>query len=828
MKTIRRRWMSSGEVALTSAASALVLLLLAVPASAQVRVATIGEAIERWTPATHVYVMGEVGLEPAALAELESSLAGGHWTVLLVEDAEGQTFQAKDGVTREGVDAIEYGTGQGIARAAGFAAQVHPKTGEPDGTILSIVLAQRALYYTGSSAQDSRGLGERAFPGNLDRWAIAALRNGEGVAAAVRGTVTNVDGLLTAEIERVPREARAAAASQLEEGWRKYRALRRHALADEAAEPLERARVALVEGETLYRKSDPADLVHPLDTTRIDQALQALSQAEEAIAVAQGSAAATATFRALLLFLGLTALLVTPMALLLWRLGDKREAEQLLASWETALDRKLETLFGELERKVERFAAPASEAGGSGRGEETEALAAVVRADVGALVILWTSARSVLEKARQHIRPQEGKARLVNLFSARHYRKGIALLRDEPVPFDPAEGLPRLFGEAEHGWRDDLLGDLASYQPFRKSFEELMGEFHARAGRATGGLDDLEAALTTLPEIVGSLGDRARALPVAEAALAEARRTMDADPVHALRSARRAGRALELAERLPQVRSEMEAGERRIAQARQELGATLGLAPESLLQEADQNPSERLARAARQADAAQTALGSGDLDGAGSALEQANLLLLEATALVDRTLEAGRSWEREAGERRAETERLAALLPEHETLALRLRQEFGQTDQTLASGGMTAARDGIEAARRDLDAAAAALREGRALGAVALLGQVGAHQEQAGRSLAEIKATLQRLREEAAERERRRRERLEREEREREEQSRRAAERRSSSASTFSSSSSSSGRSSGSSHSSGGGGSSSGSGRSSWGSSGSNSGRSGW
>jgi uncharacterized membrane protein YgcG len=842
-------------------------------------VSTIQEAIERWSPANHVYVMGDVGLSPAALSEMESSLAGGHWTVLLVQDATGQTFRDVDGVTREGVDAIEYGTGQGVARADGFAAQVHPRTGEPDGTILSIVMAQRALYYTGSKAQDDRGIGEAAFAGNLDRWAIAALRNGGDIAGAVRDTVTNVDGLLTAEIERVPREAREAiasaeealksldeaaaalrdspshptgslahpdtrplhedldraraqvdtdpaaarklalevmgrvgelreplrrydlAASWIDDGWRSYRRLNKRERSEVAAEPLEEARLGLVEGQALYRNADPAY------AARLDQALQDLSRAEEEI----GAADAEVSRRAMMRFLGIVLLLFVLLVLHIWRYGARDDAEALLASWETALDRKLEALFGELEEKVARFAAPAS---GDGRGEETEALAATVRADVGALVILWTSARSVLEKARELIRPRRTGAWLINLFSTRRYRQGIALLRDEPVPFDPAEGLPRLFGEGEHGWREDLLGDLKSYEPFRKSFEELMAEFHARAERATRGLDDLEAALTKLPEMVESLQDRVRPLAVAAAALEEARRTMAADPVKALRETQRAARAVELWERLPQVGSEIEAGERRIGEARQELGATLAVDPESLLRESDQNPSERLDGAARQADAARTALDRGDIDAAGSDLEQAKLLILEATAIVDRTLEAGRSWEREAGKRRAETERLAAVVPEHEALAARMLERFGKSDQTLTSGGLAAARDAIEAARRDLDAASAALRQGRALAAAALLRQVGAHQEQAGRCLAEIKDELDRLVEAAlaAERARRRREEEDRERR------RRAAQSVVGSSSSSRSSSSGGGSSS----------SSSGSGRSSWGSSGSNSGRSGW
>lgn len=777
LKPTRRPKMSSGEVVFW------VLCLLAAPAAGQVRVSTIQEAIERWTPETHVYVMGDVGLEPDALAEMESSLADGHWTVLLVQDATGQRFQDDDGVTREGVDAIEWGTGQGMARAAGFESQTHPKTGEPDGTILSIVLAQRALCYTGSKAQDGRGLGDEAFAGNLDRWAIEAMRNGGDVASAVRNTVTNVDNLLASVIEQGPREDREAILT-----------------AEQSLKDLDRAAAALRDSP-----SHPSGSLANPDTRSILEDLdRARAQAETEPEVARRrSLGVVAAAFLILLLLGLNRR----------RAGVKEEAEDLLDSWQAALDRKQEALLGGLEPRVAAIVGPVSAADRQG---ETLELAESVRTDVGALIILCASAGAVLEKARGHIRPQRTSDRFANLFLVRHYRKGIALLRDEPVPFDPAEGLPRL--GAGRGWREDLLGGLASYEPFRKSFQELTAELDARAERATLGLDDLETAFTRLPELQQAIQDRARLVPVAQAALEQARETLGDDPVRSLRETRRATRAVELFERLPQVRSEIAAGENRIEAARRELGALLGLDPWSLLREEGQAPSERLAGAARQADAARAALDSGHLDDAGAALEQAAQLTLEASALVDRSLEAARSWEKEVRERSAETERLAGLLPEHQALAARMRERFGTSDETLRSGGLEAARGEIGVGRHNLEAAAAAIREGRVLAAAELLRKAGAHQERAAGCLAEIRNELDRLVEEALAAELARRQREEDEERS---ERRRAAQSLLGSSSS-SRSSSSSGGSSGSS------GSSSGSGRSSWGGSRSGSGRSGW
>jgi hypothetical protein len=88
-------------------------------AAGLVRAATIDEVISRWQPETHLYVLGDVGLEEDALQELADWLSDKHWTVLLVQDASGQTYTDFEGQARYGNDAIKYGTGQGIPRKGG-------------------------------------------------------------------------------------------------------------------------------------------------------------------------------------------------------------------------------------------------------------------------------------------------------------------------------------------------------------------------------------------------------------------------------------------------------------------------------------------------------------------------------------------------------------------------------------------------------------------------------------------------------------------------------------------------------------------------------------
>ncbi len=659
--------MSSGEVAPRSSRGrgwtgfALALLsFLAFPwpgeASAVARVATIGEAVERWQPEIHLYVLGDVGLEEAVLADLAGELDGTHWTVLLVGDATGQTFRDVEGTVRQGDEAIEYGAGQGFPRRHGFAAQVHPRTGEPDGAVFALVLAQRALFYVGSKAQDSRGLGEAAFAGRLDAWAIEAMRNGGDVAGAVRATVSGIDRALAdavenesagaastlqqaqmqvdslertaaevlrahpgaalarrdtralragieaarAELEHRPAEAQRLAKEALrravyeEKLLLQYQAdagvlpvleealapLERHERAAVAAGEIQEARRVLAELREIYRRGDPAY------AERLWAARQAVDLAAATIAAEDARARALKGWLVVLATLFFAVAISGGVALRWRRKPVRQEAEDLLTAWQAALDRKLEALFGELERRVASAIGPVTGDGGHGFAGETARLAEQVRADVGSLSILWTSAAHVLEQAREQIRPRRAAAVLFNLFFVGRYRRGIALLRDEPVPFDPAEGLPRLFGGERH-WRDDLLGDLALYEPFRKSFQELIDEFHTRAERATAALDRLESRREELPGLLQSAGERlvlaeaqrrpleeaaagdglfrvpalfATVLPAASRALAAATAAAPSDPVGAAegdgaRAARLAEEACQLTTVLRSARS---------------------------------------------------------------------------------------------------------------------------------------------------------------------------------------------------------------------------------------------------------------------------------
>jgi hypothetical protein len=68
------------------------------------------EVIQKWSPETHLYVKGDLGVSPAQLRELEQWLEkeGPHWTIVLMNEAAGEYFVAADGRSYFGIDAVEH------------------------------------------------------------------------------------------------------------------------------------------------------------------------------------------------------------------------------------------------------------------------------------------------------------------------------------------------------------------------------------------------------------------------------------------------------------------------------------------------------------------------------------------------------------------------------------------------------------------------------------------------------------------------------------------------------------------------------------------------
>ncbi|MCB1128686.1 MAG: hypothetical protein KDM81_19480, partial [Verrucomicrobiae bacterium] len=134
------------------------------------------------------------------------------------------------------------------------------------------------------------------------------------------------------------------------------------------------------------------------------------------------------------------------------------------------------------------------------------------------------------------------------------------LLRDEPISFRPEEGL-ELVVRGPRTERDRLIGDLGSYQPFRTSFNDLIGTFNRHAGEALDSLDRIESSvieagrlLARVRELLDGVEEERgvlraaeqddglfavpelfeQLLPMAEASLAQARGRAGVDPVGTL------------------------------------------------------------------------------------------------------------------------------------------------------------------------------------------------------------------------------------------------------------------------------------------------------
>jgi predicted nucleic acid-binding Zn-ribbon protein len=170
--------------------------------SSVVRISSIEEVISKWKENRHLYIKGNIGVSEEQLGKLQSWLSenGTHWTVVLMESAEGETYHAPDGRSYAGMDAVEYALGHGLSNRTSFGEWTHPESKETDGAIFALFLKERKFSYFASDAQDRRRLGEANWVGQLDQPAFRAMRNGGRIIDAVKDTVQHINGRLNASI----------------------------------------------------------------------------------------------------------------------------------------------------------------------------------------------------------------------------------------------------------------------------------------------------------------------------------------------------------------------------------------------------------------------------------------------------------------------------------------------------------------------------------------------------------------------------------------------------------------------------------------------------
>ena len=167
----------------------------------------IGEVVSNWSPQQHLWVDGNLGIPSQKLSELETWLDqnGSNWTIVLMQNASGESFEGRRGMT-----AVEFALGQGLSNQTGFGELTDKRTGEKNGAVFVLFLQERKFSYFASEAYDKRSLGERHWIGRLDRPAIQAMRSGGRIVDAVQNTVSNIESSLTRKIKEEEERKRLA------------------------------------------------------------------------------------------------------------------------------------------------------------------------------------------------------------------------------------------------------------------------------------------------------------------------------------------------------------------------------------------------------------------------------------------------------------------------------------------------------------------------------------------------------------------------------------------------------------------------------------------
>ncbi len=167
-----------------------------------VRIESVQEVIDVWRADQHLYVKGDVGVGDEQLEALEAWLVenGPHWIVVLMANAQEETWSSSDGRTFQSMEAVEVALGQGLSNRTGFGQWKHPTTEESDGCVLVMFLTERKMAYFASDAQDTRGLGESHWIDGLDRPAVRAMRDGGRISDAVRDTISAIERQLQLRI----------------------------------------------------------------------------------------------------------------------------------------------------------------------------------------------------------------------------------------------------------------------------------------------------------------------------------------------------------------------------------------------------------------------------------------------------------------------------------------------------------------------------------------------------------------------------------------------------------------------------------------------------
>ncbi len=174
------------------------------------------DIVDAWRPDQHVYVKGDIGISSGQLNRLESWMDehGKNWIILLIDRTSGEQLRDAAGRRYSGVEAVEMAANVEVRNQSDFGELNDPRSGQKNGAVFILFLAERSFSYSGGEVHEVRGLSAKNWAGDLDQPAFRAMSGGGRIADAVKGTVNEVnrrlDRQFAIERERQQREMEAA------------------------------------------------------------------------------------------------------------------------------------------------------------------------------------------------------------------------------------------------------------------------------------------------------------------------------------------------------------------------------------------------------------------------------------------------------------------------------------------------------------------------------------------------------------------------------------------------------------------------------------------
>ena len=318
------------------------------------------------------------------------------------------------------------------------------------------------------------------------------LKNAEASLAGNPAGAKSAAAAVTAEVVRVQTalNEHAAGADQIAASEAMLKQLESRGGADAASPDLVTAKQALREAREGH------DLGASNWATQLQSAKSALANAERTITDAEAASRSAALMRLwMMIIAGLFTL--GGSAFLNWRARKaKAVAEAELQKWDAILEKKLDTVIDELDKRMDVYVGPISGEKSRGWIDETAASAAQVRQDAGKAKLYLAMARNIHDRATALVRPKAMTAGwIANQFWPSRYLKAEAMLATEPLTFKPQDGFDDLFEKASD-WRGDLYGEAKDYAPVSENFESVMAKFNAASKSAVSALDEIEKAST--------------------------------------------------------------------------------------------------------------------------------------------------------------------------------------------------------------------------------------------------------------------------------------------------------------------------------------------